>query len=110
MICSGLSSTLETDYGYDAYGRMNAVSNGVRQRSATVTCPIQICCKRQIFSNSSSAVLTTARQWDYGFRLGSIANVVNGATRDIARLHLRQSQPAHAGNPGGRVAVELFLQ
>jgi YD repeat-containing protein len=25
-------------------------------------------------------VLATAREWDYGFRLGSIANVVNGAT------------------------------
>ena len=79
MICSNLSSTLETDYGYDAYGRMNAVSNGASSVGYGYL-PNSDLLQTTIFSNSSSAVLTTARQWDYGFRLGSIANVVNGAT------------------------------
>jgi RHS repeat-associated protein len=79
MIASGLSSTLETDYGYDAYGRMNAVSNGASSVGYGYL-PDSDLLQTTTFSNASSAVLITARQWDYGFRLGSIANVVNGAT------------------------------
>ncbi len=79
MLAGGPFSSLETDYGYDAYGRMNSVSNG-GNRVGYGYLPNSDLLQTTIFSNSSSAVLTTARQWDYGFRLGSIANVVNGAT------------------------------
>src|SRR5271157_4547765 len=79
MMASVFSSTLETDYRYDAYGRMNGVSSGGSSVGYGYM-PDSDLLETTIFSNSSSAVLITARQWDYGFRLGSIANVVNGAT------------------------------
>jgi YD repeat-containing protein len=75
---TGLSSTLETDYGYDTYGRVKSVTSGTGSATygymansdllQTTTC-----------SNSGSAVMTTTRGWEFGFRLRSIANTVNGS-------------------------------
>jgi RHS repeat-associated protein len=79
MICSFPSSTLETDYGYDSFGRMNGVSCGASQ-VAYGYLPDSDLLETTSFSSSSGVVLTTARQWDYGFRLGSIGNVANGTT------------------------------
>ncbi len=78
MVCSGLSSTLETEYGYDSYGRMNGVSSGLDSVVYGYV-PNSDLLQTTTSSYNHNAVLTTARGWDYGFRLGSIANVVNGA-------------------------------
>lgn len=72
------SATLETDIAYDQYGRVGMVSSG--------TCsvvygylPNSDMLQTTTSLNGGSSVLTTTRQWDYGFRLRSIANVANGA-------------------------------
>ena len=40
-------------------------------------------------SESMIIVLTTAREWDYGFRLGSISQRGQWGDGDVGRLHLR---------------------
>jgi RHS repeat-associated protein len=70
-------STMEDDYGYDTYGRMNSAAYGAysaayaylpdTDRLQTTTC-----------KSNSLAILTTTRVWQGGMRLQSIANVVNG--------------------------------
>jgi hypothetical protein len=63
--------------GYDTFGRMKSVTSGTGSGGyghmansdllQTTSC-----------SNSGSAVMTTTRAWEFGFRLRSIANTVNG--------------------------------
>ena len=74
----GLSSPLQDNYGYDSYGRLSSVSSGTC--SATYGyMPNSDLLQSTIFQNGSSTVLTTTRSWQYGYRLGCISNVVNGA-------------------------------
>lgn len=75
----GLSSQLQNNYGYDAYGRLGYVSSG--NCSATYSyAPNSDLLQSTTYKNGSSTALTTTRSWQFGFRLGSIANVVNGTT------------------------------
>jgi len=76
---TGLSPALETDYGYDTYGRMNTVASGGNSAGYAYL-PNSDLLQTTTSSNGSGPVLTTTRQWDYGFRLRSIANTVSGAT------------------------------
>jgi RHS repeat-associated protein len=78
LVTTGLSSTLNTVYSYDTYGRMNSVSSGTSHVGYGYL-PNSDLLQTTSCSNASSAVLTTSRQWDYGFRLRSIANTVNGS-------------------------------
>ncbi len=73
-----LFSAFETDYGYDAYGRMNAVSSGSAS-AAYAYMPDSDLLETTSSYGNGSLTLTTARQWDYGFRLSGIANTANGA-------------------------------
>ena len=79
LITTNLSSTLETDYGYDIYGRMASVSSG-GDTAAYGYLPNSDLLETTTSSHGGSPVLTITRQWDYGFRLRSIANVANGLT------------------------------
>jgi len=79
LITTGLSANMETDYGYDGYGRMNEVSSGGNHVGYAYA-PNSDLLQTTFSSNTSSLVLTTSRQWDYGFRLRNINNTANGAT------------------------------
>jgi RHS repeat-associated protein len=75
----GLSSSLQDNYSYDSYGRLGSVSSGTYSATYSYV-PNSDLLQSTIFQNSSTTVLTTTRTWQYGYRLGSIANVANGAT------------------------------
>lgn len=73
----GLSSALEDDFGYDAYGRLGSVSSG--SCSATYGyLPNSDLLQSTTCKNGSTTVLMTTRSWQNGFLLANIANVVNG--------------------------------
>jgi YD repeat-containing protein len=74
----GLGTTLQHNYTYDAYGRMETVSAGVY--SATYGyLPNSDLLRTTTCKNNGANVLTTTRAWDYGMRLAAIINEVNGA-------------------------------
>ena len=76
---TGPSWALEDDYNYDGYGRLGSVYDD--NCSATYNyAPNSDLLQNTTFNNGSGNVLTTTRSWQYGFRLGSIANTVNGST------------------------------
>lgn len=68
---------LTDNYGYDAYGRLGSVSSG--NCSATYGyVPNTDLLQSTTFKNGASTVLTTTRDWNYGFQLRDIVNSVNG--------------------------------
>lgn len=80
---AGISPTVETRYGWDTYGRLNLATNGLAGISygyATDTDLIQTVTSRY---NSSSALLTSTRYWDFGSRLREVRNVSGGV--DVGR-------------------------
>jgi RHS repeat-associated protein len=79
LITTGLATTLETDYAYDSFGRLATVTSGGNKAGYTYLANSDLL-QTTVSSNSSSAVLTTSRAWDYGYRLRSIVNTANGAT------------------------------
>jgi len=72
----GLTTSLEDDYGYDAYGRLGAVTSGTNTATYGYA-PNSDLLQSTVFTSGGNPVLTTSRTWDYGVRLRSIANVVN---------------------------------
>jgi RHS repeat-associated protein len=84
LITTGLSSTLETDYGYDNYGRINSVSNATGSLGYGAAVSYGYLANSDLlqttsFTNSGSAVMITTRGWEFGYRLRSIANTVSGS-------------------------------
>jgi RHS repeat-associated protein len=73
----GLGTTLQHNYTYDAYGRMDTVSAGVY--SATYGyLPNSDLLRSTTCRNNGTTNLVTTRSWEYGMRLGVILNQVNG--------------------------------
>jgi YD repeat-containing protein len=77
-VLSSGTAMLEDDYGYDSYGRLRSVRNGNCVASYGYA-PNSGLLASTTFKNGASTVLTTTRTWDYGTRLHTIANLVNGA-------------------------------
>jgi len=73
----GLSSTLKDDYVYDSYGRLSSVGSGVYSAAYGYAPNSDLLQTTTCYSNAAT-ILTTTRTWDYGIRLRSIANVVDG--------------------------------
>lgn len=73
----GLSLPLEDDYGYDSYGRLATVGTGIYSAAYSYVPNSDLLQTTTCYSNLT-AVLTTTRSWDYGFRLRSIVNSVDG--------------------------------
>jgi RHS repeat-associated protein len=61
-------------YGYDAYGRINSVADGVHSAAYGYLANSDLL-QSTTFKNNGATKLTTSRVWDYGVRLQSIANV-----------------------------------
>jgi RHS repeat-associated protein len=78
MGVQGLSAYLETDYGYDGYGRMKGLS-WAGAAAGYQYMPGSDLVQSTSLTNNGSLALTTSRQWNYGYQLGSIANVANGS-------------------------------
>ncbi len=76
---TGLSSTIQQDYGYDTYGRLGGVSNGVYSASYSYKPNSDLLSVTTCKSNSTT-VLTTSRTWEFGVRLQNIVNTVNQST------------------------------
>jgi RHS repeat-associated protein len=76
---TGLSSSIEDDFMYDNYGRLNIVGSGACSAIYTYV-PNSDLLQTTAYSNNGNPVMTSTRSWQYGFRLSSIANVVNAST------------------------------
>jgi RHS repeat-associated protein len=77
LVVSGTSTALTNTFGYDAYGRMGSVGNGIY--SATYSyLPTSDLLAATTYKSNASVILTTSRSWDYGFRLSSITNTAAG--------------------------------
>jgi RHS repeat-associated protein len=61
-------------YGYDAYGRINSVADGVYSAGYGYLANSDLL-QTTTFRNNGATRLTTSRVWEYGVRLHSIANV-----------------------------------
>ena len=70
------TNVLTVAYGYDAQGRLNAVTNGPDAVAYTYAADSD-CLATTTFRHNGAQVLATTRAWDAGERLQSIANVVN---------------------------------
>jgi RHS repeat-associated protein len=71
----GASTAIQHDYGYDSYGRLGSVTNGL-YTAAYGYLPNSDLLQTTTSRNNGTAVLTATRAWDFGYRLRSIQNVV----------------------------------
>jgi RHS repeat-associated protein len=85
----GPSWALTNGYGYDAYGRMSVVSNGIYSATYAYLANSDLLQTTTSKSNTTT-VLTATRTWETGPRLRSIANSVNGT---IVTSHEYQYDP-----------------
>lgn len=74
----GLSTEITHDFGYDTYGRLATVGAGDYWASYQYV-PNSDLLQTTTCRSNSAPVLTTTRTWEYGMRLYSIANTVDGA-------------------------------
>jgi RHS repeat-associated protein len=74
----GPSWAFTNGYGYDAYGRMSVVSNGIYSATYAYLANSDLLQTTTSKSNTTT-VLTATRIWEAGPRLRSIVNTVNGA-------------------------------
>ena len=75
-VSQGGSNVLAVSYGYDGYGRMNAVTSGPDTAEYTYK-PNSDLIAATTFQHNGTTNLTTTKTWDIGQRLQSIANVAN---------------------------------
>ncbi len=74
----GASATVQEDFGYDTYGRVNSVANGTY--SATYGyLPDSDLIQTTTGKVGTTSVLTATRTWSYGTRLQAIMNTVGTA-------------------------------
>lgn len=74
----GLSAKVEADYGYDAFGRLDAAATATNRVGYSYV-PNSDLIQSTISSNGAGAILTVSRQWDFGFRLRDVTHAVNSA-------------------------------
>ncbi|HYG33889.1 MAG TPA: RHS repeat domain-containing protein, partial [Clostridia bacterium] len=72
----GLTCPITNKFTYDSWGRLEGVSNGVYSASYGYL-PNSDLLQTTTCKNNGSAVLTTTRAWEHGFRLGGIVNSVD---------------------------------
>ena len=75
---SGLSSSVENSYGYDAYGRLSSVGSGVYSADYGYAPSSDLLQTTTCYSNFTT-VLTTSRIRDFGTRLRNVQNLANGS-------------------------------
>lgn len=75
----GLGTTLQHNYAYDAYGRLDTVSAGVYAATYGYL-PNSDLLRTTTSKNNGTTKLVTTRSWEYGMRLGAILNQVSGTT------------------------------
>ena len=74
---SGTAAPITNRFGYDAYGPLGAVSNGIYWAAYDYV-PNSDLLRTTTCSSDATVVLAATRSWNYGSRLRSIDNVVNG--------------------------------
>ena len=80
---SGSGWTLESDYGYDGYGRLSGLTNGVCTALYAYV-PNSDLLQSTSFKSNGTSVMTTTRSWNYGFQLASIANTIAGGSIPVS--------------------------
>ena len=73
------SRSLTNAYGFDSYGRLAAVTNGVCSVTYGYLANSDLL-QTSTSKNNGTNVLTASRMWDYGYRLRSIQNTTNAGT------------------------------
>ena len=86
VLAKGTSGSIDSTYGFDAYGRLGTVTRGSESVSYGYVANSDLL--SETTCSYGGAVLTATRTWDYGSRLRSIANTTNGvAVASYAYTH-----------------------
>jgi hypothetical protein len=72
-VLNAATPMLQHSFSYDSYGRLGSVSSGVYSAEYGYL-PNSDLLQTTTCKNNGSTVLATTRSWEYGMRLGSIAN------------------------------------
>jgi RHS repeat-associated protein len=80
---SGIPTSLETRFGWDSFGRLNLVTNGLAGVSYGYLANSDLLQTTTSRYNGSAPILTATRSWDFGVRLREIRNVAGNV--DVSR-------------------------